>query len=58
MCRGYAVNKVQENVEAEIMNVVSEEAHEGYAAARVLEMNNDTLAEQQTNLQTVIAAFK
>ncbi len=36
ICSGYTQQKVQENVEAEIMQVVSDEAHESYPEGIVM----------------------
>eukprot|EP00668_Euglena_longa_P015024 GGOE01019071.1.p2 GENE.GGOE01019071.1~~GGOE01019071.1.p2 ORF type:complete len:182 (-),score=72.89 GGOE01019071.1:567-1091(-) len=51
--RGYSEKKRTENVEAEIMNVVIDEAREGYRAEVVLELPSNTTEEMEANVERV-----
>ncbi|KAJ2598555.1 hypothetical protein H4R99_004052 [Coemansia sp. RSA 1722] len=54
--RGYKPNKVAENVECEIMQVVLDEAQESYRPDVVLELPSNTVEDMETNVEK-IAAF-
>ncbi|RYG48424.1 hypothetical protein EON67_07635 [archaeon] len=56
-CSGYALNKVQENVEAEIMQVVLEDAHESYAAEIVQELPSNTMEDLDSNVSRVASWY-
>mmetsp|Transcript_34017 Transcript_34017/g.109639 ORF Transcript_34017/g.109639 Transcript_34017/m.109639 type:complete len:179 (+) Transcript_34017:50-586(+) len=59
--RNYSQKKLTENVEAEIMQVILDEARESYAEEIVLELSSDTLEALEANVQRIlqfIAAFK
>jgi adenylate kinase len=53
--RGYKENKRDENVTAEIMQVVLEEARESYAEEIVHEVRSDTVEEMDANVERVKA---
>lgn len=52
--RGYPVWKVQENVQAEIMRVVLDEAAESYSEDIVIPMQNDTVEQMEENVEAVV----
>jgi len=49
---GYNAKKIDENIEAEIMQVVLDEVHESYQCA-VLELQSDTIAQLEANVRTI-----
>ena len=51
--RGYPVNKVQENVECEIMQVILDEARESYALDIVQELRSDKYEDLEQNVERV-----
>ena len=51
--RGYNEKKRAENMEAEIMQVILEEAREGYASEIVHETRSDTIEDMENNVQRV-----
>ncbi|CAN0488396.1 unnamed protein product, partial [Ectocarpus sp. 8 AP-2014] len=51
--RGYSEKKVGENVECEIMQVVLEEAKEGYPEEAVHEVPSNTIEELESNVSRV-----
>ena len=51
--RGYAEHKVRENVTAEIMQVVLDEARDSYRADIVLERRSDSLDDADANLDLI-----
>lgn len=56
--RGYSIEKVQENVECEIMKVVRDEAVESYAHEIVQILPSNTLDELESNLERLQAWLK
>ncbi|KAJ2080200.1 factor activating pos9 [Coemansia sp. RSA 988] len=56
--RGYKPNKVQENVECEIMQVVLDEARESYKAEVIMELDSNTVADMEANVEKVEAFVK
>ncbi|KAJ2827437.1 factor activating pos9 [Coemansia furcata] len=54
--RGYKQNKIDENVECEIMQVVADDARESYKAEIIMELSSNTLDEMEDNVEK-IAAF-
>ncbi|KAJ1791700.1 factor activating pos9 [Coemansia sp. RSA 2399] len=54
--RGYKGNKIQENVECEIMQVVLDEARESYSHDILLELSSNTVDDMEANVER-IAAF-
>jgi adenylate kinase len=53
--RGYSQKKIEENISAEIMCVVLEEARESYDEAIVHELDSNTLADLQSSVGRVTA---
>eukprot|EP00051_Salpingoeca_urceolata_P000440 m.34104 g.34104 ORF g.34104 m.34104 type:complete len:176 (-) comp10629_c0_seq1:125-652(-) len=51
--RGYSAHKIQENVQAEIMQVLLEEAHENYNPDIVVELQSDTPEDMEANLERI-----
>lgn len=49
------MEKIQENVEAEIMEVVASEARESYDPSIILELRNDTPEQMEEGLDTIIS---
>jgi adenylate kinase len=56
--RGYNEKKLEENVEAEIMQVVEDSATESYAPEVVVVLNSETSEELEDNCQRIIAWIK
>ncbi|KAJ1996374.1 factor activating pos9 [Coemansia spiralis] len=54
--RGYKPNKIQENVECEIMQVVLDEARESYSSDILMELESNTVDDMEANVEK-IAAF-
>ena len=52
--RGYPLKKIQENNEAEIMNVVLEEAREGYAEEIVIALESETTDDLESNVSRIV----
>lgn len=48
--RGYAQKKIQENVEAEIMRVIYDEALEAFDKKIVIQLQNDDIDQQEDNI--------
>ena len=48
--RGYPERKLQENVEAEIMQVILDEAREAYREEIVIELPSNTIEDMEANL--------
>ncbi|KAJ2771009.1 factor activating pos9 [Coemansia nantahalensis] len=53
--RGYKSNKVQENVECEIMQVVLDEARESYKPEVVMELHSNTVDDMESNVEKIVA---
>ncbi|KAK9760458.1 factor activating pos9 [Basidiobolus ranarum] len=51
--RGYNETKITENVECEIMQVVLDEAREGYRQEIVVELNSNSIEEMEENVDRV-----
>ena len=51
--RGYGEEKLQENMDAEIMQVVLEEAREGFDSGCVVELESNGVEEMETNVERV-----
>jgi len=56
--RGYNERKIQENVECEIMQVVRTEAHEAYDESIIWDLQSDTLAQMEDNVQRIVDFFE
>lgn len=52
--RGYPLKKIQENNEAEIMQVVLEEARASYPAEIVVELKSETMEDLESNVARVV----
>jgi len=52
--RGYALNKIQENNEAEIMQVVLEEARASYPAEIVIELQSESTEDLEANVARIV----
>ena len=52
-CSGYPVNKVQENVECEIMQVILDEARVSYDMSIVQELRSDKYEDLEHNVERV-----
>jgi len=51
---GYPLKKIQENNEAEIMQVVLEEARSSYASEIVVELQSETMNDLESNIARII----
>ncbi|ORY79982.1 P-loop containing nucleoside triphosphate hydrolase protein [Protomyces lactucae-debilis] len=51
--RGYALNKIQENNEAEIMQVVLDEARAAYAEEKVVVLQSQSVEEIEANVERI-----
>ena len=52
--RGYPLKKIQENNEAEIMEVVLEEARESYAPEIVVELKSEGTEDLESNVARIV----
>ncbi|KAG7099355.1 hypothetical protein E1B28_001211 [Marasmius oreades] len=52
--RGYPLKKVQENNEAEIMQVVLEEARSSYPEEIVIELKSETMEDMEANISRIV----
>ncbi|RKP06839.1 putative adenylate kinase isoenzyme 6 [Thamnocephalis sphaerospora] len=53
--RGYSQRKITENIECEIMQVVSEEAHDSYKPEVVVELQSDSVEQMEANTEQISA---
>ena len=51
--RGYSADKILENVECEIMNILVEEARESYKAEIIKELRADTTDDMEDNVDII-----
>ena len=51
--KGYRQNKIQENIECEIMQVVLDEAHDSYSKEIIVELTSDTFDQLESNAQRI-----
>jgi adenylate kinase len=59
MCTsGYALNKIQENNEAEIMQVVLTEAQDSYKEEVIVVLQNDNVEQQEENSERIVQWLK
>ncbi|CDK24490.1 unnamed protein product [Kuraishia capsulata CBS 1993] len=56
--RGYKKSKISENVEAEIMQVILEEAQDSYDEHIVIELNSDSKKESTANVKRLVSWLK
>jgi len=54
MCRGYPLKKIQENNEAEIMEVILEEARSSYPAEIVVELKSEDMEDLEANVSRMV----
>lgn len=52
--RGYHSEKIQENVECEIMRVVLDEAAESYKPEILIELPSDNLEQMESNVEKIV----
>lgn len=53
--RGYRLNKIQENNDAEIMEVVLNDARESYAQEIVVELQSETPEQVEQNIERIVS---
>lgn len=58
MLRNYPEAKLQENIDSEIMEVLSQEARESYDEEIVVELQSNTPEEMETNIERIEAWLK
>ncbi|KAF4572784.1 Adenylate kinase isoenzyme 6 [Pleurotus pulmonarius] len=56
--RGYPVKKIKENNEAEIMEVVLEEARQSYPEEIVIELKSETMEDIESNVSRIVDWIK
>lgn len=56
--RSYPEAKLQENIDSEIMEVLSQEARESYDEEIVVELQSNTPEEMETNIERIEAWLK
>lgn len=56
--RNYPEAKLQENIDSEIMEVLSQEARESYDEEIVVELQSNTPEEMETNIERIEAWLK
>jgi adenylate kinase len=56
--RGYPLKKIQENNEAEIMEVVLDEARSSYPAEIVVELKSESMDDLETNIARILEWMK
>lgn len=56
--RNYPEVKLQENIDSEIMEVLSQEARESYDEEIVVELQSNTAEEMETNIERIEAWLK
>lgn len=56
--RNYSDEKILENIECEIMNVLSDEVKESFSENRIIELNNEQLSEMSENIEKIIEKYK
>lgn len=52
---GYSQRKITENIECEIMQVVSEEAHDSYKPEVLVELQSDSVEQMESNTERIAA---
>ncbi|ODQ67008.1 P-loop containing nucleoside triphosphate hydrolase protein [Nadsonia fulvescens var. elongata DSM 6958] len=53
--RGYAEDKLQENMDAEIMDIILQDAQSAYAPEIIVELHSDTVEDMESNLDRIEA---
>ncbi|KAF8818523.1 TAF9 Rna polymerase II, TATA box binding protein (TBP)-associated factor isoform 2 family protein [Cardiosporidium cionae] len=51
--RSYSVEKIQQNIECEIFQVILDEAFETFPEDKIFELQNDTIEQLQENISTI-----
>jgi len=54
VCRGYHLKKIQENNQAEIMEVVAEEARSSYPPEIVVELKSESTEDMEANVARIV----
>ena len=54
LSRGYSLKKIQENNEAEIMQVVLDEARSSYPSEIVVELQSESLEQLEANVARIV----
>ena len=54
VCSGYPLKKIQENNEAEIMEVVLDEARSSYAEEIVVELHSEDTEDLESNVTRIV----
>lgn len=52
--RQYSQAKIEENIDAEIMQVILDEAREAYVPEIVIELRSDTVEEMESNVERIV----
>ena len=55
ICRNYPLQKIQENNDAEIMQVVLEDARESYPAEAIVELTSEEATDVEENVDRIKA---
>ena len=53
-CRNYSVKKITENNEAEIMEVIAQEARDSYAPEIVVELKSECTGDLESNVARIV----
>jgi adenylate kinase len=53
-CRGYELKKIQENNDAEIMDVVLQEAKDSYTSEIVVELQSEATEDLESNISRIV----
>lgn len=53
-CRKYPLEKITENNEAEIMEVIAQEARESYEPEIVVELKSETIEDMESNVARIV----
>jgi adenylate kinase len=52
--RAYSLKKIQENNEAEIMQIILEEARSSYPAEIIVELQSESMEQLETNVERIV----
>lgn len=56
--RNYSDEKILENIECEIMNILSDEVKDSFDGSRILELNNEKTTDMGENIQLIVEKYK
>lgn len=56
--RGYNEKKITENIECEIMEMISDEVKENFDTSRILEVSNEKIEDMSININKIIEIYK